>query len=60
MSDDALPYLTPAFADPAAAALPLHVVPADGIDAIKAQLGPEAAGWLAATGFKWDLGEVRL
>jgi leucyl aminopeptidase len=60
MTDAVLPYLTPAFADPAAAALPLHVVPSDGIEAIKAQLGPEAAGWLAATGFKGELGEVRL
>ncbi|MBA4350248.1 MAG: leucyl aminopeptidase, partial [Rhodobacter sp.] len=60
MTDAALPYLTPQFADPAAEALPLHVVPSDGIDALTAELGPEAAVWLAATGFKGDLGELRL
>ncbi len=60
MTDVALPYLTPRFADPAMAALPLHVVAADELDAIRVQLGAEAGGWLHATGFKGDLGEVRL
>ncbi len=60
MTDVALPYLTPRFADPAITALPLHVVAADELDAIRVQLGAEAGGWLHATGFKGDLGEVRL
>lgn len=56
---DALPYLTPAFADAGAASLPLHVVTPEGLDALKVQLGA-AGGWLEATGFKADLGELRL
>lgn len=55
-----LPYLTPEFADPAAVALPVHVVTPEGLAGLKATLGPGAAAWLEATGFKGDLGEVRL
>lgn len=60
MTADALPFLTPEFADPAAEARLLHVVSPDGVEALGAALGPEAAEWLKATGFKGDLGEVRL
>ena len=58
MPDD-LPYLSPAFADAGADALPLHVVPPEGLDALKARQGA-AGAWLDATGFKADLGELRL
>ena len=58
MTDD-LPYLTPSFAEAGAASLPLHVVTPDGLDALKASLGT-AGDWLTATGFKADLGELRL
>ena len=54
-----LPYLSPAFADSAADALPLHVVSPEGLDALKARLGG-AGAWLDATGFKADPGELRL
>lgn len=56
---DALPYLTPTFAEAGAPSLPLHIVTPDGLDAVKGALGA-AAGWLEATGFKADLGELRL
>lgn len=58
MTDD-LPYLTPSFAEAGAASLPLHVVTPDGLDALKAGLGT-AGDWLEATGFKADLGELRI
>lgn len=60
MTDHTLPYLSPVFAEAGASALALHVVAPDGLDVLKARLGPAAAGWLEATGFKADLGEVRL
>ena len=60
MADADYPLLTPAFADPGAAALPLHVVSPDDLDDLAARLGTGAAGWLTATGFKADLGELRL
>lgn len=59
MTDASLPHLSPAFAASDAAALPLHVVAPDGLDALKARLGA-AGAWLEATGFKADLGELRL
>lgn len=58
MTDD-LPRLSPAFADAGAAALPLHVVAPEDLDALKSRLGA-AGAWLDATGFKADLGELRL
>ena len=60
MPDLSLPFQTPVFAEADAPALPLHVVSPDGLEAAKAALGPEAAAWLDATGFKADLGEVRV
>lgn len=60
MTLDALPFLTPEFADASAEARVLHVVSPEGVEGLGAALGPEAAAWLAATGFKGDLGELRL
>ena len=54
------PLMTPAFADAGAAALPLHVVTPEGVAELSARLGAGVGGWLSATGFKGDLGEVRL
>ena len=59
MPVDALPFLTPEFADASVGARVLHVVSPEGVEGLGAALGPEAAAWLAATGFKGDLGEVR-
>lgn len=60
MADAEYPLLTPVFADAGAAALPLHVVTPEGVADLGARLGAAAAGWLAATGFKGELGELRL
>ena len=60
MTADMLPFLTPEFADAAAEARLLHVVSPEGVDGLGAVLGAQAAAWLAATGFKGDLGELRL
>lgn len=57
---EALSLPIPAFADPGAASRPLVVVSPDGLEAAMARLGPAAAAWLEATGFKADLGELRL
>lgn len=51
--------MPPAFADPAAPALPLHVVPADALPAfLDTQPAPHAA-WLRATGWEAALGDAR-
>ncbi len=60
MTEPALPLLTPHFAAAEAPTLPLYIVPSDGVEATAGQIGPEAAAWLAATGFKGELGELRL
>ncbi|PLL12211.1 leucyl aminopeptidase [Tabrizicola sp. TH137] len=52
--------MTPAFADPGAVARPLYIVTPDGLADLAARLGAVAAAWLTATGFKGDLGELRL
>ena len=50
--------MIPAFADSAAASLPLHVVEPDGLDEFLAA-SPQAA-WLRASGFEAGLGDLRL
>ena len=60
MTDITLPFLTPEFAEAGAPSLPLHVVTPEGLEAAKAALGAEASGWLEATGFKAEFGELRL
>ncbi|NBE09220.1 leucyl aminopeptidase family protein [Paragemmobacter ruber] len=60
MTDASLPYLTPRFAHADAPSLPLYVVASDALADLAGQIGPEAAAWLTVTGFKGDLGEVRL
>lgn len=52
--------MTPAFADPSAQSLPLHVVASDTLPAWVGGAGSAWAGWLAASGFQAGLGEVRL
>ena len=50
--------MTPAFAAPDAPSLPLHVIPAEGLDAFLA--ASPHAGWLRAAGFEAGLGELVL
>ncbi|HSF64046.1 MAG TPA: leucyl aminopeptidase family protein [Paracoccaceae bacterium] len=52
--------MTPAFADPAAPARPLHAVAPEELAAFRAAQGPRVAAWLEATGFEAGAGEVRL
>jgi leucyl aminopeptidase len=51
--------MTPAFADPDQPALPLHVVPADGLAAFLDGLPAPQAAWLRATGWDAALGDAR-
>jgi leucyl aminopeptidase len=50
----------PAFADPAAPALPLHLVRAEDAASFRAGLPPAEAAWLAATGWSAKAGELAL
>ena len=43
--------MTPSFANPSSASLPLHVVSPEGLDAWRATLDPATSAWIAATGF---------
>ncbi len=52
--------MSPAFADPADPARPLHLVPAEAADAFRAGLPPAAAAWLSATGFAARAGDLAL
>ena len=52
--------MTPAFADPAQASLPVHLVAAPDLAAFLEGVGAPWAGWPRATGFEAGLGEVRL
>ena len=52
--------MTPAFADPAAPSLPLHVIASDSLPDWVGGPGAAWAGWLAASEFEAGLGEVRL
>ena len=52
--------MTPDFADPTAASLPLHVVASDALPTWIGGPGAAWAGWLAASGFEAAYGEVRL
>ena len=49
-----MPLISPPDPD----ALPLHVVPADGLDAWRATLPAAQAAWVAAMGFRAGLGEA--
>jgi leucyl aminopeptidase len=55
-----MPDMTPVFADPATASLPLHVVAPDALAEWLAGPGAEWGNWLTASAFKAALGEVRL
>ena len=50
----------PAFADPGAASLPLHIVARDGLAAFLACQPPAVAAWLTATAFAAAPGDLRL
>ncbi|MFN3936357.1 MAG: leucyl aminopeptidase family protein [Gemmobacter sp.] len=50
--------MPPAFADPAEASLPLHVVRVEALDAFRAGLDPVARAWVCASGWKAGSGEV--
>ena len=52
--------MPPAFAEPSAAARPVHVVPADGLAAFMTTQSPTIQGWLRDSGFSGALGELRL
>lgn len=60
MAEIDYPLQTPAFAEAGGATLPLHIVTPEAVADLGARLGAGAAGWLQATGFKGDLGELRL
>jgi len=50
--------MTPSFADPAAASLPLHIITPEGLAEFLA--ASDQADWLRSTGFEAGLGEIRL
>ena len=52
--------MPPAFADPTAQARILTVIAPESLAAHLATLPDQARNWLAATGFKADLGEIQL
>ena len=47
-----------AFAEPTAAAIPIHVVQGEELEAALARLSPDAKTWVEAQGFKASLGQV--
>ncbi len=52
--------MTPAFADPDATSLPLHVVAVDALESWLSTQGAAHRAWLTATGFSAKLGEVQV
>lgn len=52
--------MTPAFADPAAIARPLYVVPSDGLADFLASQPPQVQAWLTSQSFAGALGDLRL
>ena len=52
--------MTPAFADPTADSRILHVVGPETLDAFSLAQTADVRAWLSSTGFKADLGDIRL